>query len=151
MWRKIKKFASLTSAEKKLFIEAYITLGIMRAAILVLSFKRITRSLEHYPEQKKPPVLDPRDLTMALAVGKAVERASSHTPWESACLVQVLSAQRMLQKRSIEGVFYLGAAKAKQSREKIEAHAWLQCDHRIITGAEGHEKYTVLSTVTWHK
>ena len=124
-------------------------LGVMRASILTLSFKRITRSLAHYPGQETPPVLDPEQLTIAGAIGKAVERAAAHTLWESACLVQALTAQKMLKKRGIPGVFYLGAAKAKEGEDKMQAHAWLQCDSIILTGAEGHEQYTVLSSIVW--
>ncbi len=35
MLDKIRKFTKLSSKEKKLFLEAYVTLGIMRAAILL--------------------------------------------------------------------------------------------------------------------
>ena len=47
MLTKIRKFTKLSSEEKKLFIEAYVTLGIMHASILTISFKRLTSSLEH--------------------------------------------------------------------------------------------------------
>ena len=47
MIQKFKKFTKLPSEEKKLFLEAYVTLGIISAAILTISFKRLTRSLDH--------------------------------------------------------------------------------------------------------
>ena len=53
MLRKIRKFSKLSSEERKLFLEAYVTLGIMRAAILTVSFKRSTRSLEHLPKKNE--------------------------------------------------------------------------------------------------
>ena len=151
MWRKIKKFTALTQVEKQLFIEAYITLLVMRVALFTLSFKRLIRTLEHSSGKVSPPTSNSGDLDLAQAIGRAIRSASAYTPWESACLVQALSAQRMLQKRGIPGVFYLGAAKVKEGEEKMHAHAWLQCGHRIVTGAEGHEKYTVLSSVVWNK
>ncbi len=39
MIQKFKKFTKLSAEEKKLFMEAYITLGMMRTAILTVSFK----------------------------------------------------------------------------------------------------------------
>jgi hypothetical protein len=57
----------------------------------------------------------------------------------------------MLQKRGIPGVFYLGAMKDEESKEKMKAHAWSQCGDTIITGGGGHEKFTVLSVFGWGK
>ncbi len=151
MIQKFKKFTKLSAEEKKLFLEAYVTLGIMRAAILTVSFKRLTRSLEHFPKKVEIAALNDNEISIAIAVGQAITRASAHTPWESACLVQSLTAQRMLQKRGIPGVFYLGAAKDEESEAKMKAHAWSQCGDDIIIGAGGHEEFTVLSVFGWGK
>lgn len=151
MSSKFKKFISLPSEEKKLFLEAYVILGIMRAAILTVSFKRLTRSLEHLPSKKEIAVLNKEDHAKAMAVGQAITRAAAYTPWESACLAQSLTAQKMLQKRGIPGVFYLGAAKDEESKEKMKAHAWTQCGETILTGGKGHETFTVLSVFGWEK
>jgi len=151
MLSKIKKFTQLSTEEKKLFIEAYLTLGIMRTAILTVSFKRLTLSFEHMPDKKETETLNDEENAKAISVGQAITRAAAYTPWESACLVQSLAAQKMLKKRGIPGVFYLGAAKDQESKEKIKAHAWTQCGKHIITGAAGHEAFTVLSVFGWGK
>jgi len=149
MIKKIKKFTALSPKERALFIEAYYTLGVMRAAILRVSFKRLTRSLEHQAGRAEIPPLNDAQMQTALAVGQAIRQAAAYTPWESACLAQSLTAQRMLQKRGIPGVFYLGAAKDGESSEKMKAHAWSQCGDTIITGGRGHEEFTVLSVFGW--
>ena len=149
MIQKFKKFTKLSSEEKRLFLEAYIMLGLMRAAILTVSFKRLTRDLEHDTKKKELPTLNEQELKTAKLVGQAIMRASAYTPWESACLAQSLTAQKMLQKRGISGVFYLGAAKDEESEDKLKAHAWTQCGKSIITGAKGHEAFTVLSVFGW--
>jgi len=151
MFRKINKFTKLSSEEKKLFLEAYVTLGIMRAAILTVSFKRLTRSLEHLPNKEEITAVNDTELSIATAVAQAITRAAAYTPWGSACLAQSLTAQRMLQKRGIPGVFYLGVTKDEESKEKMKAHAWSQCGDTIITGAGGHEAFTVLSVFGWNK
>ena len=149
MLRKFKKFSQLSSEEKKLFLEAYATLGVMRTAILILSFKRLTRSLDHATKKEEILAFNEEELETAGKVGQAITRAAAYTPWESACLVQSLTAQKMLQKRGVAGVFYLGAAKDEESEEKMKAHAWTQCGDIIITGAKGYEKFTVLSVFGW--
>ena len=151
MLHKVKKFINLDADEKKLFLEAYVTLGMMRTAILTISFKRLTRSLEHEAEKKELATLDAKELKIAQKVGEAIMKASAYTPWESACLAQSLVAQKMLQKRGISGVFYLGAMKDEEDKSKMKAHAWSQCGDAIITGGSGHEDFTVLSVFGWGK
>lgn len=151
MLTKIRKFTKLSSEEKKLFLEAYTTLGMMRTAILTLSFKRLTRSLDHTAKKQEITALNDVEMDIAVKVGQAITRAAVYTPWESACLVQSLTAQKMLKKRGIPGVFYLGVAKDDESEEKMKAHAWTQCGEAIITGAVGYETFTVLSVFGWEK
>lgn len=148
---KFKKFTKLPWEEQKLFAEAYLELGQMRAAILTVSFKRLTRSLEHRIKVEELSPLNEEAMRTARLVGQAIVRASAFTPWESACLAQSLTAQKMLQKRGIPGVFYLGVAKDEESKEKMRAHAWIQCGDTIITGGGGHEAFTVLSVFGWGK
>ncbi len=151
MLTKIRKFTKLSSEEKKLFLEAYTTLGMMRTAILTLSFKRLTRSLDHTAKKQEITALNDVEMDIAVKVGQAITRAAVYTPWKSACLVQSLTAQKMLKKRGIPGVFYLGVAKDDESEEKMKAHAWTQCGEAIITGAVGYETFTVLSVFGWEK
>jgi len=147
----MKKFTGLSTEEKRLFLEAYVMLGIMRAAILTVSFKRLTRSLEHLPSKSEVTPLNDKAQMKATLIGQAITRAAGYTPWESACLAQSLTAQKMLKKHGIPGVFYLGAAKDQESKEKMKAHAWTQCGEAIITGKNGHEAFTVLSVFGWGK
>lgn len=151
MLSKIKKFSQLSSEEKKLFLEAYGTLGMMRAAILTISFKRLTRSLDQSVKRDEITALNNEEMDIAVKIGQAITRAAAFTPWESACLVQSLTAQKMLQKRGIPGVFCLGVAKDEESEEKMKAHAWSQCGKTIIIGDKDHEEFTVLSVFGWGK
>ena len=151
MLRKFKKFSQLSSEEKKLFLEAYVTLGKMRAAILTTSFKQLTRSLDHKAKKEEMMPLNDSEMDIALKVGQAITRAAAYTPWESACLAQSLTAQQMLQKRGISGVFYLGAMKDEEGNEKLKAHSWSQCGDKVITGEGGHEEFKVLSVFGWGK
>ncbi len=149
MFNKIRKFTALSTEEKKLFLEAYVMLGVMRAAILTISFKRLTRFLEHHTQVQALETLTKTEQERAIIIGQSIMRAAIYTPWESACLVQSLTAQKMLHKRGITGVFYLGAIKDQESKEKMKAHAWTQCGHTIITGGGGHDEFTVLSVFGW--
>ena len=50
---------------------------------------------------------------------------------------------KMLERRQIESTLYLGTAKDESG--KLIAHAWLRSGPFYITGAEGMEKFTVVS------
>ena len=102
-------------------------------------------------KKKELAKLGEEEMRSAKMIGQAIMRASAYTPWESACLAQSLTAQKMLQKRGIPGVFYLGAMKDEDVKSKMKAHAWSQCGDTIITGGGGHEVFTVLSVFGWEK
>ena len=145
IFRKLKKFLDLPFEEKRLFLEAYFSLGIMRFAISLASFKFLTRALEPYREENSS-LLNHLARNTVAKISQAIHRAAIYTPWESSCLIQALTAQKMLQKRGIPGAFYLGVAK---DDGKLLAHAWSRCGNQIVTGGEGHNEFRVLSTFLW--
>lgn len=120
----------------------------MRMAMQLFSFKRLVRTLEQttMPESA---VLSLEKQETAKAVGRAIGRAAGHTPWKSSCLVQSLSAWKMLQKRRIAGGFYLGASKTGGEGPGTRAHAWTRSGTDVITGETGHEAFTVITGYRW--
>ena len=151
MLKKARTFLSLGSDQKRLFLQAFRLLATMRFAILTRSFKSLVAGLEMHREVHEQEPLDPVSLAVAHQIGWAVRKAAQFTPWESACLVQVLAAQRMLQKRGIAGAFYLGATTqdVEGQDNPLSAHAWLKCGQDFITGEPGHERFTVVSCFSW--
>jgi len=123
-----------------LFIEAYILLGIARAVILLLPFKKVvyfmgTHGLESsfsYNENKK----------VVNKVARAVNRAATLTPWKSTCLAKAMVARQMLKERGISScTIYCGVAKDENG--SLTAHAWLRCGSTYVTGYENSESFTV--------
>lgn len=149
MFRKIKKFSTLNTPQKILFLEAYTTLIVLRLVISLVPLRTILKAKQvHSPTV---PATSNYQLITAINTGKAVRAAANNTPWKSACLMQALTAQRMLAKRKIPGLFFIGARLDKEAKEKqrLKAHAWLQCSHHIITGDTGHIQHKILSVFTW--
>lgn len=148
MLMNVRKYFLLPGEQKKLFVEAYLTLGFYRIAILIRSFKTLVAELDQndkstpaeFPDEKKQ---------LALLIGDAVTTAANYTPWKSTCLVQALTAQRMLRKRKIAGRFHLGVTINSADNDPLAAHAWLVCGDEILTGKAGLEYYTILSTFSW--
>ena len=151
MLRRIQKFLVLDWQHKKLFLQAYLVLGKVRYSLLTRPFKKLVAGLDVSRVDVVQAPLEPSARATALAVGWAVRTAANFTPWESTCLVQVLAAQRLLQKRGIAGVFYIGATNsgAKDEAPGFLAHAWLKCNGEFITGESGCRNYTVISSFSW--
>ncbi|SFV90279.1 hypothetical protein MNB_SV-4-1117 [hydrothermal vent metagenome] len=151
--KKIGRFFALSFKEKRLFFEAYWTLGLMRLYILVRPFKHISAPLMQYASQEEASVCcaDPYLEKEARSIGRAIVRAAAYTPWQSACLAQSLTAWKMLQKRSIDGYFVLGAKKENAHDGTLAAHAWSKCGNTFLTGKEGHENFTPISVFGWNK
>ena len=127
-------------------------LGWYRAGILLLSFKRLTRNLQHHAIPTLPVPLSEDQQHEALMIGRLVAAASRITPWQSLCLTQVLVVQRLLASRNIPGQFYLGVRRGCELTDDptgLSAHAWLQCGEDIVNGRAGYERFTVLSTFSW--
>ena len=127
-----------------MLLEAASWLGLMRLAILLLPFRRLAALLRLSPgEDGLAP--KPVEVDLARSIGWAVRVVAGRTPWQSACLVQALAGMVMLRRRGIGGTLYLGVAKEPDLPETLAAHAWLRCGAVVLTGANGYERYTVLS------
>lgn len=146
--RKLRRFREMDARFKWRLADAYVKLGVMRLLVLLVPFNSLVRTLER--DDKTPlPDIDADQAGLALEIGQAVAVAAAHTPWKSACLVQALVAQRMLKKRRIPGVLYLGASVGANRTNPLLAHAWLKCGAHIVTGEGGHDQYTVMTSYHW--
>ena len=115
-----------------------------RARVRLVPFRRWAHTLGSTSHASAAVV--PADVReTADRVGWAVRTAARYAPFEAACLVQATAAKRMLARRGIETTLYLGVCR-DESRAFTRAHAWLRCGDRILTGAEGHDAFTVVST-----
>ena len=130
--------------ERRLLLEAFLLLGIARLGVLILPFRWLAKSLGQYMQEDQTSVLS-ADLQMARLIGGAVRSAAGYTPWESVCLPQAVAAKWMLRYRHIPCTVFLGVMKDQTKPEKLAAHAWIRCGQAILTGAKGHQQYTVVS------
>jgi hypothetical protein len=126
---------------KLLLIEAFIFLG--RARILKkVPFSKVAPSLGKHMEETSFSD-DVSNRKILNQISDAVNMMSKYTLWESQCLVQAIAAMKMLERRHIESTLYLGTARDPSG--KLIAHAWLRSGPFCITGADGKEKFTVVS------
>lgn len=80
----------------------------------------------------------------ARLIAKQVKRSATHTIWDSKCLVQALTAQRLLHKKRIQSTLYLGV---KKENDQMTAHAWIRVGTLFVTGGYGKD-YAVVAKYT---
>ncbi len=78
-------------------------------------------------------------------VRSAIRRAQVIAFWKSSrCLVNALTAQRMLEVRGISSALHLGVAKTEN---RLSAHAWLMHGDTEIVGGRERSGFTPLGAL----
>jgi hypothetical protein len=142
--RDLRKLGARSWSERALLLEAFVWLGVMRAAMRRMPFRRIAARLGLTPVETFE-IPQASKIHQATRIGWAVRVAASRTPWQSTCLVQALAGIAMLRRRKIAGVLYLGIAKDAVASQPLAAHAWLGCGDVILTGERERERFSMVS------
>lgn len=146
--RKTKTFIKIENRTKVDFIKAYIYTGIARGFILFVPFNKLSKRMGKQKTESVEDV-DINTYRMAKRIGWIVIKASKMTPWQSKCLVQALTAQRMLKSKGVPTTIYLGVKKGKDNT--MLAHAWVRCGRYVITGGANKNEYTVVARFSNNK
>ena len=136
----IEKIKEFTIAITELFVAFWYT-AFYRAFILFIPFnklkKRMGKVKQETPEKESKEVY-----RTAKHIAWLVRLVAGRTPWESKCLVQALTAQKMLKRRGISTTLYLGV---KKENNEMKAHAWLRCGEMDVTGGMAKQGYVVVA------
>ncbi|WP_242396911.1 lasso peptide biosynthesis B2 protein [Clostridium butyricum] len=138
----LEKFNQLEWKSKKEFIKAYMYTGFFRAYILFIPFRKLAKRMGKV-KCESPEEVDKDTYFEAERIGSIVSKASKYTFWKSLCLVQALTAQKLLGDKNIRTTIYLGVLKDKKNN--IIAHAWTRCGKYFVTGGENNEMFTVVA------
>lgn len=143
--RSCRTFLKLDFNIKIRFIKAFIYTGCARAFILFIPFNKLRKRMGKLKEES-PDNVDINTYSEAKGVSEIVNIISRHTPWESKCLVQALTAQKLLKEKGIYTTLYLGVRKDKDNN--MLAHAWLRCGEYYVTGGANRHGYAVVAKFT---
>ena len=111
-----------------------------KLVVLLRCFNKLKGQLgSHNVESAEEVSLD--EYRIASKIRNAVVNTSRYTPWESLCLVQSMTVQRMLKKRNICSTLYLGVN--KDTNNEMKAHSWIRCGKMYVTGGDGSGYATV--------
>ena len=138
----IQKWRQLSGRDRCLFFQAFWGTGLIRCAVLFFPFWWIALFLGEEGTES-PDKLKVGEREKAFRIGRAIQKVSRYTPWESKCLVQAVTGKLLLRRAKIDSTLYLGVKKSEQG--KMTDHAWLRAGEIIVTGAQGEEGYTRIS------
>ncbi|MEL6494582.1 MAG: lasso peptide biosynthesis B2 protein [Cyanobacteria bacterium J06623_7] len=115
---------------KKLFIQAYIVMCLVRLGLLALSFSRLQNL-----------VLKSKRLTWlgiaksevhVGAIALAVHRSGKYSPGQPMCLAKALTAAVLMNIYGFPYQMHIGVAKSPGG--KFEAHAWITWEGKVVVG-----------------
>lgn len=142
--RKSRSILRKPTFQRSWFIPLWCLLGLSRAAILTLSFRRIAAYLgSEVGISAWVPLLDSRQERRALQIGKAIRLAARYTPWTSNCFPQAMAARVLLSFYRIPYSLYFGLMRDSETGE-FKAHAWVAAGRVSVTGGTSFDQFTVV-------
>ena len=136
--RKTRTFFHIKWCDKVILLEALFLTGIARLVILSIPFGKYKKYIGTHKEETSFDI-NLEEYRVIKRIAWAVNTVSKYTPWESKCLVQALTAQRMLKERKVSSTLYLGVN--KDEKNNMKAHAWLRCGQVIVTGGYNKNEF----------
>ncbi|MCP4177331.1 MAG: lasso peptide biosynthesis B2 protein [bacterium] len=143
MFKLVKSFIKIPLREKKTVIEVVLLLLYGRI-LLLLPYKYMKQYFGNYSiESSESEILNPRELRK---ISRYIRHIGERLPWKCTCLVNAISAKIMLRRRKIPSTIFFGMA--KDSDDKIAAHAWVKCGDIYITGEHTEHEYKAVGHFT---
>ena len=138
----LRRWRRLSWKNRAALGRAVVLVGLVRAALAVLPFRRVMRGLRRLA---RPRARLTRRLAEPLAFRRIVWSAETAGRWllpSRPCLTQALVGHLLLRRRGYAAELRIGVAKEDGG---LAAHAWVEQDGRIILGgASSRERYRPL-------
>ena len=139
------KIARRSPADLLLATEAFLLLAFFRVCLVVVSVRRIIRTVtggrtkslsQAIPEA---PASD-ADVAQALRIRWAVEAATRNSAARFVCFPQTLAGYTMLRMRRVPSTMVYGVTRSSEG--ELIAHTWLTIGDRVVLGGEGSGQFT---------
>jgi hypothetical protein len=133
--RVFRKLLLLTPRDRRMLTSALFTVAVVRASLWIFPFS-VTQRFCASPRHRARLLQSAQGHTCIERVCSAVTIASRYIP-SATCLTQALAANFLLQRRGHPTTLRIGVAKDLSG--KLEAHAWLENNGRVIIGGPDAE------------
>lgn len=140
---KMRAFLRLGRFEQVWLLPVLLLLGLSRLLILCLSFRRIAPWLGvHAGAMAWTPLLERHQEARALRIGRLLRRVARHTPWQSNCFAQAITARILLGAHGIPYNLFFGLAR---DHAGLQAHAWVAAGRIEVSGGRGLDRFAVVA------
>jgi hypothetical protein len=149
--RWISAFVRAPAVRKVLALEA--AWELLRARILTLrpatAYSPALGTLVETEPPAGPPAGPVSGRAEAEEIGHVVEVVGRCLPFRALCLQQAIAVRRMLNRRGIPAVVYLGIARDRVDRAQADlgqaAHAWVVVGSRVVSGDGVLDRYAIVA------
>jgi len=136
--RRISRFLSLPPAERNLFLRAVCLVCAVRLGLWFLPSRTVLRGVLGL---ERPDGLSAHSHPVD-RLAWAIRAAARYVP-RATCLTQALALQWLLVRSGRVSRLHLGAKKSPQGT--LEAHAWVECEDRVVIGGPQVQEYVPLA------
>lgn len=140
--KRLRKFVFLSGRDRKLLVKTAGVLWFVRLGLWLLSYETLCRLVrKHNPSQNNA-----ADVVQVKRIVRSVRKMSRYVP-ASTCLTKALAAIVLLERADQPANLVIGVAKSQVG--DLEAHAWVECQGRVILGGTHAElsRYSILRPV----
>lgn len=136
-WHRV---TAISSADRRLVVEAAFLIAIVRIAIAILPFNTVRQMTNAVVRFRRT-----ESSVSVRRVGWAIVAAGRRLPGTT-CLVSALAADAMLRRRDHDSELRFGARRTSRLDKPLAAHAWVECAGLIVVGGlDGLTDYAPLS------
>ncbi|MBI4500160.1 MAG: lasso peptide biosynthesis B2 protein [Gemmatimonadetes bacterium] len=137
------KLSALSLGDTLLLAESAAFIMLVRIGLRFLPHRSLQR-LNHDHVVSAPPVYA-RDRGAPGRIAWALGALAPRLPGKNTCLIQALAAHAMLRRRGYPSELRIGVS-GKDPAGAIKAHAWVECEGRVVVGdLEDLTAYSVLT------
>lgn len=133
----IQKFFKLCPGQLLMIPEAIWLTGWYRHRILHRPFSELSPKIGSLGKESPADFPIPPEVWQVRQIVRAVSR---RMPWTCNCMVRALTMKNMLARRGIGSTLYMGVA--LDDTGHMEAHAWLRCGSKYISGEAEMTRFT---------
>lgn len=143
----LRKAFVLSVSDWILIAQAWIWFGLVEVGLNCLSLKKLLRIVQRekdgqaVDEKQEKELHRPTPERVAYCAGLA---ARLHA-LDATCLKKALVLQAVLARRGFKSQLLIGAAKAENGQ--LDAHAWLECQGKILLGEAAPGRYLTIGAL----
>lgn len=133
---RLVRISQLSLADWRLAAETVGVVAGVRLALWLMPFRTVRRLVTRAAARPRTARTCGPD-----RIAWAVRGASRYVP-RATCLTQALAAEWLLARNGHPARLHIGVARDRHG--EFAAHAWIECDGRVLVGAAGRSRYKPL-------